>query len=106
MQALTKESFDAFIQENDLVVVDFWSEQCQPCKAFAKICAEVSKDFPEVLFAGVDIETQVDLAREFEVMAVPFVLIIREQVVVFAESGLLNKQTLVDLLCQAKKIIV
>ncbi len=104
MRSLTKETFDDVIQHNSLVVVDFWSEQCQPCKAFAKICEQVAKDYPDVVFASVDIEDQVSLAQDFSVMAVPFVLIIRDQVIVFAEAGLLTKDTLVDLLTQAQKV--
>ena len=106
MVALTQDNFADFIQENRLVVVDFWSEKCQPCQAFANICAQISKDFPNVTFASVDIEAQPSLAQEFEIMAVPFVLVIREQVIVFAEAGLLSKETLLDLLQQAEQVDV
>ena len=106
MKSLTKDTFDEVIQNNPLVVIDFWSEHCQPCKAFAKICAQIAPDYADVVFASVDIEAQSALAQEFEVMAVPFVLIIRDQVIVFAESGLLSRGTLVDLLDQARKVDV
>ena len=106
VKSLTKDTFDDVIQNNALVVIDFWSRQCQPCKAFAKICAQIAPDYSDVVFASVDVDDQSELAQEFEVIAVPFVLIIRDQVIVFAESGLLTKDTLVDLLEQARQVDV
>lgn len=101
MLTLTKDNFDEVIQNNALVVVDFWSEDCQPCKAFAKICERVARDYPNVVFAGVDVKHETELTREFEIRAVPFIMIIRDQVIVFAEEGLLTQDTLVDLIEQA-----
>ena len=50
MQIVNKDNFDQVIANNDLVVIDFWAEWCEPCKSFNKACDEVAKNHPDVVF--------------------------------------------------------
>lgn len=96
--------FDQTIASHNLLVIDFWAQWCGPCKTFGKIMTEVAKDYTDVVFASVDVEKEKALAEEFAVRSIPFVMIIRDQVAVYAESGLLSAMALRELLDQAKKI--
>lgn len=98
---LSGANFDDAIHSHNVVVIDFWADWCMPCRAFAKTFIEVAQEFSDVHFATVNIDHERALAEEFAIRSVPFVMIIREQVVVFAESGQMPKSALETLLQQA-----
>ena len=104
IQELTSENFDAQLEQHDLLVIDFCAEWCKPCKAFEKIMLEVAPGFPGVLFGRVDVEKQKALAEEFSVRSVPYVMIIRKQTALYADSGVLSAKDLRDMLTQAQLI--
>lgn len=101
MITLTSENFDEITSQHDLLVIDFWANWCSPCKVFADVMAAVSKQYPQFSFASVDIESEKALADEFAIRSVPFVMIMRSRVVVYADAGLLSEKALSELLDQA-----
>ncbi|WP_264774230.1 thioredoxin family protein [Coxiella burnetii] len=86
------------------MIIDFWANWCAPCLTFTKIIEEVEKDYPEVVFGSVNIEKEKSLAEEFNVKSIPAVMILRDRVVVFAESGALPREGLRELIEKAKDL--
>lgn len=101
---LTHKNFDAVIAKHDLLVIDFGAEWCAPCKSFEKVIAQVAQQYPNVVFGNVDVDAEKDLAEEFNVLSVPAVMILRERVIVFAESGAMTQTALTELIQQAQAI--
>ncbi|MDF1654327.1 MAG: thioredoxin family protein [Coxiellaceae bacterium] len=101
---LTEDSFDAFVEKHDLIVIDFWAEWCGPCKGFAEVIKLAAEQHGDVAFASVDIDKEKGLAEEFNVRSVPWLMILREQVAVYDESGALPAQALDDLIEQARNV--
>jgi len=101
---LTDKNFDEIVTKHNLLVIDFWAEWCAPCKDFEKVVEQVASDYPEFLFAGVDIESQAELVEDFNVRSVPAVMIMRDNVVLFAETGALSAANLRELLEKTKAI--
>ncbi|WP_158891833.1 thioredoxin [Amycolatopsis anabasis] len=101
---LTKDNFDEIVSGNDFVVIDFWAGWCGPCRMFAPVFEEVSERHDDVVFATVDTESQQELAAAFEVRSIPTLAIIRDQVLVYAQSGALPEPALESLLTQAKEL--
>ncbi|WP_371152883.1 thioredoxin [Buchananella felis] len=95
---LTAESFAQTIENNDIVLLDFWAEWCGPCRQFGPVYSKVSEDFPEVVFAKVDTEAQPQLAAEFGITSIPTIMAFREKVLIFAQPGALREAQLRELI--------
>ncbi len=103
-QDLTAADFRETIDENDIVLVDFWADWCGPCKMFAPIYEETAADFDDVVFGKVDTEEQQELAAAFQIRSIPTLMAFRDNVLVFNQAGVLPKESLVDLIEQIKAL--
>jgi thioredoxin 1 len=102
--ALTAETFQRTIEDNDIVLIDFWAEWCGPCRMFAPIYEEVSGNHPDVVFAKVDTEAEQELAAQFRIMSIPTLMILRDNVVLFSQPGVVPAEGLEDLIRQVRDL--
>lgn len=102
--AITEKNFDEMVEKHDFLVIDFWATWCAPCKSFTKVIENVSEKYPEFTFGSIDIDKEKALAEEFKIRSIPAIMILRNKVVVYAESGALSDSSLSDLLEQAKAL--
>lgn len=101
---LTADNFTETLHDNELVLVDFWASWCGPCHAFSPVYESVSERHPDVVFGKVDTEAQQELAATFNIMSIPTLMIVRDQVVLFSQPGALPEAALEDLVEQAQAI--
>ncbi|MFN0062373.1 MAG: thioredoxin family protein [Myxococcaceae bacterium] len=78
----TPENFDALVFEprGELVVVDFWGDNCPSCEVFARDVPELLAalgDWP-VRIVRVDAYTHSTLAQRFSLFGVPTFLLVRD----------------------------
>ncbi len=101
---LTKENLEETINNNDIVIIDFWAPWCGPCKTFGPIFEESSEKHADVVFAKVNTEEHQELAGMFQIRSIPTLMVFREKVIIYSEAGALQGQQLEQLLEQVKEL--
>ena len=101
---LTKENFEATVNGNPIVIIDFWAPWCGPCRGFAPVFEKASDAHPDVVFAKVNSDEQQELAGAFNIRSIPTLMVFREKVVLFQQAGALPGQALDQVLTQAKSL--
>ncbi len=101
---LTEATFEAALEENNIMFIDFWADWCGPCKAFAPVYERVSEGHPDVMFAKVDTEAEQALAGAFGIRSIPTTVVFKEGIGVFMQPGALPEEALQDLVGKVKEL--
>ncbi len=80
ISTLTQSNFAEQIATADKpVVVDFWAEWCGPCKMLAPILDEVAgENADKITVAKVNVDENPDLARQFDIMSIPTLIVFKD----------------------------
>lgn len=101
---VTKDNFAEVIENNDIVIVDFWAPWCGPCKSFAPIFEKAAEANPEAAFVKINTEAEQELAGHFQIRSIPTLMVFREKVMIFSQAGVLPESALGELLTEVKAL--
>ena len=68
---LSDSNFDQTIFAENPTLVDFWAEWCGPCKSMHPIFESLSKNYPNVRFARVNVDNNQNISMKYAVQSIP-----------------------------------
>ena len=93
---INSSEFSGLLQEDKLLVVDFFATWCVPCKKLSPTLDEVSEELGEqVNIVKVDVDESEDLAMDYGIRSVPTVLFFKNGQQVDKFVGALPKSEIV-----------
>ena len=101
---LTQENFEQTVSAEGIVLVDFWATWCGPCRQFGPIFEEASEKYPDIVFGKVDTDDQQQMAMAAQITSIPTLMVFRDGIVVFRQSGALPLSALEDLISQVQNL--
>ncbi|MFN3884312.1 MAG: thioredoxin [Rhodocyclaceae bacterium] len=101
---LTSQNFKDVINNNDIVIIDFWADWCGPCRSFAPTFEAAAEKYPEIAFCKVNTEEEREMAAGFNIRSIPTLMVFRDQIILYAEAGALPPAALDQLIEQVKAL--
>ena len=101
---LTQTNLEDTINDNDIVVIDFWAPWCGPCQTFKPIFEQAAEKHEDAVFASCNTEEQSELAAMFQIQSIPTLVVFREGIGIFGQPGMLPAEALDELLDKVREL--
>ena len=96
---LTEATFDKFVEDNKIALIDCWAPWCGPCRRMGPIIEELSTELEgKVGVAKLNTDDNQAIAVRFNINAIPTLLIFKDNVLVETSVGLKPKEAILDII--------
>ena len=93
----TNTNFQELLQDEKLVVVDFWATWCGPCRMLSPVLDEVEEEMSDkITVVKVNVDDADQIAMQYRIMSIPTLLFFKNGQVVDKTVGAMSKNVLVD----------
>ncbi|MBL8511664.1 MAG: thioredoxin family protein [Betaproteobacteria bacterium] len=102
--SITKQNFRSITEEKRPFIINFWAEWSGPCRLFNPIFDMVSTQYPDVMLARINAETENELAQTFNIQTIPTIVVYYNHTVLFAHQGAMSETMLATIVEKVQKI--
>ncbi|QJC32102.1 thioredoxin [Enterobacteriaceae endosymbiont of Donacia versicolorea] len=88
---LTDQSFKIKIKENNLVLVDFWADWCNPCKIFSQILEQLFHKYENIIFTKLNVEKYQSIAEQYNIRSIPTIILFKNGKIIDKIIGSIDK---------------
>jgi len=93
---MTKQQFDALLNSDKLVLIDFYADWCAPCKKMKPYLDEISKDMADkVVIIRINADDNQALCKELKIDALPVLQLYKNKTLTWTNTGFIDKAEVV-----------
>lgn len=98
---ITKDNFEKeVLQSQTPVLLDFWSPRCGPCQMVLPLIDELAGEIKEARIGKVNVDEQPELARTFQVMSIPMLIVVKGGKIVKSAVGARPKAAIQEMISE------
>ena len=96
---VTKENFQTEVVQSDKpVLLDFWAAWCGPCRMLSPVVDQIAEETTGVKVGKVNVDEEPELARQFGVMSIPTLVVMKDGKPVDTKVGVQPKAAILAML--------
>ena len=96
---IDKYNFENEVMNSDKpVLLGFWASWCGPCRMVSPVIDEIAGERSDIKVGKINVDEQPELARQFGVMSIPTLIVMKNGQIVSKAAGARPKNAILALL--------
>lgn len=104
MTELNSENFAKVVRQDGIVLVYCSAPWCGVCRQFSPLYERVASHCPNHTFTHLDTQAEEELTRELGIEHIPALMLFRDGVLIYCQSGNYTEGTMRDIIEQAESL--
>ena len=94
---LNENNFDQVRNNEGLALLDFYADWCGPCRMVLPLVDEIASERDDLFVGKINVNENPDLAREFGIMSIPTLIVMKDGKIINRVSGARSKDQILNL---------
>ena len=96
---ITDTNFESeVISSEQPVLIDFWASWCGPCRMLSPVIDKIADEVSDIKIGKVNVDEQPELARQFGVMSIPTLVVMKNGQVTQQSVGVQPKEAILSMI--------
>ena len=97
MKVATNTNFNELLQDEKLVIVDFWATWCGTCRMLSPILDQFEEEMPDqITVVKVNVDDADEIAAQYRIMSIPTLLFVKNGEIVDKTVGAMPKPAILE----------